>query len=328
MQILIISGFLGSGKTSILLPFVKRLSSKDRRVAIIENEIGETGVDDLVLKENGLYVKEIYDGCICCSLRTSLVGALIELARDYKPDVVVMEPTGVADPEMVLATLAGYPGYVESQIMVAVVDAERFEAIENLNIHLAADGIRLADLVALNKIDLISPEKREELEKAIKQINADSAVRCVSIHDEILQNDLFELIESRLFSVQDDEQKLRLAIEKKGLQPSVSSRSFGFTEDEISLSELETKKYFEDKVYRIALRLKEAGADLIGNLKLIIKSDEGGYLLISTTSFLRPPEITGSLPEGYSNISFTMNAMIYGIEKEELDAILNQVLPY
>ncbi len=310
------------------MPFVKQLSAKGKRVAIIENEIGETGVDDLVLKENGLFVKEIYHGCICCSLRTSLIGALIELERDHKPDVIVMEPTGVADPDMTLATLAGYPGYVESQVMVSVVDAERFEDIEKLNIHLAIDGIRSANLVALNKIDLVSPEKLEKLEKTIGQINPDSTVRRVSIHDTMLQNDLFESIESRLFRVQADEQKLRLAIEKKGLQPTISSRIFEFTDHEICLSELETKKYFEDKLYRIAQGIREAGADLIGNLKLIIKNDEGGYLLISTTSFVRPPEIVGSLPAGYTKISFNMNAMIYGIEKKELDAIIDQVFPY
>ena len=112
MQILIISGFLGSGKTSILMPFVKRLSAKGKKVAIIENEIGEIGVDDLYLKENGLYVKEIYHGCVCCGLRTNLIRSLIELERDYNPDVIVVEPTGVADPYLTLTSLSGYPGHV------------------------------------------------------------------------------------------------------------------------------------------------------------------------------------------------------------------------
>jgi hypothetical protein len=124
------------------------------------------------------------------------------------------------------------------------------------------------------------------------------------------------------------EEEKRVAIEKKGIPPSVCSRHFEFTQDEICLSELETMRYFEDKVYKIAWLLKEAGADLIGNLKLMIQSDKDGYLLISTTSFTRHPEVTGRMPAGYSNIVFNMNAMVYGIEKESLDSIINQVFPY
>ena len=328
MQILIISGFLGSGKTSILMPFVKQLSAKGKKVAIIENEIGEIGVDDLYLKENGLHVKEIYHGCICCNLRTDLISSLIELERDYKPEVIVMEPTGVADPYLTLSSLSGYPGYVESKTMLSIVDAERFEDIVDLKIPLAIDGVKSADLIALNKIDLISPENLETLKNKIKSINPDSEVKCVSAHDEKLLDDLFELIESKLFSIQIKEEEKRVEIEKKGIQPSVCSRSFEFTQDEICLSELETKKYFEDKLYKIALLLNAAGADLIGNLKLIIKSDKDGYLLISTTSFTRYPEVTGKLPAGYSKVVFNMNAMVYGIEKKRLDSIVNQIFPY
>ena len=141
-------------------------------------------------------------------------------------------------------------------------------------------------------------------------------------------DDLFESIESKLFSIQLKEEEIRIAIEKKGIFPSVCSRSFEFAQDEICLSELETKKYFEDKIYRIALLLNEAGADLIGNLKLIVRSDSDGYLLISTTSFTRNPEVTGRLPAGYTKVAFTMNAMVYGIESEKLDTIVNQVFPY
>ena len=328
MQILIISGFLGSGKTSILMPFVKRLTAKGKKVAIIENEIGERGVDDLYLKEHGLYVKEIYQGCICCDLRTDLVSALIELERDYKPEVIVMEPTGVADPYLTLSALAGYPGYVESKTRVSVVDAERFVEISDLQISLVIDGIKSADLVALNKIDLISPESHETLRNEIQSINPDSEVKSVSALDEQLLGELFESIESQLFSVQLKEEEKRVELEKKGISPSVCSRKFEFTQDQICLSELETKKYFEDKIYRMAVLLNEAGADLIGNLKLNIKSNNDGYLLISTTSFTRYPEVTGKLPAGYSRVAFNVNAMVYGIEKNRLDSIVSQVFPY
>ena len=212
--------------------------------------------------------------------------------------------------------------------MVSIVDAERFEEIVDLKISLAFDGVKFADLVALNKIDLVSSENLETLINKIESINPDPEVKSVSAHDEKLLGELFELIESKLFNSQIKEEEIRIEIEKKGISPSVYSRNFEFTQDEICLSELETKKYFENKIYRIASLLNEAGADLIGNLKLIVKSDKDGYLLISTTSFTRYPEITGNLPAGYTKIVFNMNAMVYGVEQNSLESIVNQVFPY
>jgi len=328
MQILIISGFLGAGKTSLLTPFVKWLSASGKRVAIVENEIGEKGVDDLYLKEKGFYVKEIYHGCICCSLRTNLINCLLELEKEYKPEVVVMEPTGIADPQLLLSSLSGYPGNLDAKVMVSVVDAERFDEIENLQTAIALDGIKSADLIALNKVDLIAPENLEELKNRIQTINPAPTIQSVSAYDEQLQEKLFTLIESKLSEAQTEETEARLVIEKRGILPTVCSKSFAFSKDEICLSELETKKYFEDRVYTIALLLSEAGADLIGNLKLIIKSDKDGYLLISTTSFSRFPEVTGSLPAGYSRLHFNINAMIYGIDKERLSSIITRVFPH
>jgi G3E family GTPase len=328
MQILIISGFLGSGKTSILTPFVKRLNDLGKRVAVVENEIGEQGVDDVYLKEKGFYVKEIYHGCICCSLRTNLINCLLELEKEYKPEIVVMEPTGVADPQLLLSSLAEYPGNLDTKVMVSVVDAERFEDIIDLKTAIALDGIKSADLIALNKVDLISPEHLEKLHCRIQTINPEPTIQNVSTNNEKLQEDLFTLIESKLSHAQTEEKQARLVIEKKGILPSVCSKSFEFSKEEICLSELETKKYFEDRVYKIALLLGEARAELIGNVKLIIKSDKDGYLLISTTSFSRFPEVTGALPAGYTTVHFNVNAMVYGIGEELLASIINQVFPH
>jgi hypothetical protein len=66
----------------------------------------------------------------------------------------------------------------------------------------------------------------------------------------------------------------------------------------------------------------------LNKIELIVKSDKDGYLLISTTSFARYPEVTGKLPAGYSKIVLKINAMVYGIETESLDSIVNQIFPY
>lgn len=328
MKLLILSGFLGVGKTSILLPFVKQLAAKGKKVAIIENEIGEKGVDDLYLKENDLQVKEIYSGCICCNLRDDLICSLSELAKECKPDVIVMEPTGVAGPYQLLSTVGGYRGDLESKTLVSIVDAERFDDITGLDIPIVIEGIQSADLIALNKVDLIQDDHLERVRKKIKQTGANSPIYNVSASDEKSLKALFEAIETELFRTERKEEALRFTLKKKGIAPTVYSKTFELTEDEIAMSELEIKKYFEDRIYRIALLLKEAGADLIGNLKLIIKSDLNGYILVSGTSFNWYPTVTGQLASGFSRVSFNLNAMIYGIEKDDLDSIITRVFPH
>ena len=73
MNLFVIAGFLGSGKTSLLLAVAKAVSESGRKMAIIENEVGKVGIDDIVLRAEGLPVREIYSGCVCCSLRLDLI---------------------------------------------------------------------------------------------------------------------------------------------------------------------------------------------------------------------------------------------------------------
>ena len=88
MDKIIISGFLGSGKTTLLLRIAKSLvEDSGRKIAIIENEIGKVGVDDQTIAAEGLTVKELFSGCVCCSLRLDLINTLLELERNVNPDI-------------------------------------------------------------------------------------------------------------------------------------------------------------------------------------------------------------------------------------------------
>ncbi|MBT3287694.1 MAG: cobalamin biosynthesis protein P47K, partial [Victivallales bacterium] len=78
MQLIVVSGFLGSGKTTLLLALARELCRDgQRKVAVIENEVGAIGIDDALVADAGLPVREIYSGCICCSLRLDLIRTLL-----------------------------------------------------------------------------------------------------------------------------------------------------------------------------------------------------------------------------------------------------------
>ncbi len=95
MKLLIIAGFLGSGKTTLLLQVAKHLAAASQRIAIIENEMGEVGVDGEYLTLEGLHVQELLGGCICCTLAAGLVGTLEKVQRLFQPTSSSWRPPGL-----------------------------------------------------------------------------------------------------------------------------------------------------------------------------------------------------------------------------------------
>ena len=83
MKLLLISGFLGSGKTTLMLAIIRKLMIKIQRLSIIENEIGELGIDGEYLQLEGLEVQELFGGCICCTLSVDLVSTLKKLIQSF-----------------------------------------------------------------------------------------------------------------------------------------------------------------------------------------------------------------------------------------------------
>ena len=324
MQLLVISGFLGSGKTSILMPLVKRLTQNGMKIAIIENEVGKTGVDDIYLKEHGLNVKEIFSGCICCTLRVDLIRTLLTIENEYSPDLVILEPSGVAGPSQILTALLGYGGDISSKFLLSIIDAERFANLTTMNMPIITDGIQNADLVAVNKVDLVSDEQLNSLRKKILGFNQDADIMNLSILKNINFDNFYKKVENLLASSKKcDSTEIIKVKEKSGETPQIYSTQFSLTFEELKVNEKELKNLYSKKIEKIAKNLKKSSATLIGNLKLIIKSDKGGYILVSTTSFERAPENVGKLPKKYSNLTFNLNAMIYGIDKEKLENIID-----
>src|SRR4030067_2470869 len=98
MRLLALSGFLGSGKTTLAIALAKRLAAQGHRTCFIVNEVGEIGIDQQVMRDGGLDVWEITSGCICCQLGTDLVTTLHDISERFQPAVVIVEASGVATP--------------------------------------------------------------------------------------------------------------------------------------------------------------------------------------------------------------------------------------
>jgi G3E family GTPase len=154
VKLIIVTGFLGSGKTTLILPIALELTNhRKEKVAIVENEVGQIGIDGNYLELEGLTVQELSSGCICCSMTNDLLDTLIKLRNAFHPDVILIEPSGVADPERILKTIdSPLIGFTEKQVIL-VVDVARFKTIMAAMFPFVQKGFDVADIVAINKID-------------------------------------------------------------------------------------------------------------------------------------------------------------------------------
>jgi G3E family GTPase len=165
--LIILTGFLGSGKTSFLRHFIEYQTQRSRFVAVIQNEIGAVGLDGKLLDYT---VTEIDEGCVCCSLAGSLNRAVKAILSDFTPDFIIVETTGLANPLNLLEEMEELEELVRFDCTLTVVDAVNVE--KTLAEHpIAADQIRGADLLLLNKKDLVEPDHFTELTARLRTLN-------------------------------------------------------------------------------------------------------------------------------------------------------------
>lgn len=169
MKVLILSGFLGAGKTSALLPLARyaaerSTSAAEHKVMILENEVGEIGIDDAFLRSGGLRVDTLFSGCACCTVAGELVYAVSRIHREYDPEWLILETTGVAYPRSIQQSLLNVFG-LEARIVV-LVDAARWKRLLLPMTPLLSGQIVGSDAVLVNKIDLLDPA-------AIEAVDAD-----------------------------------------------------------------------------------------------------------------------------------------------------------
>ena len=171
-QIDIISGFLGAGKTTFIQKLLQE-ALKGENVVLIENEFGEIGIDSGFLKNSGIEIREMNQGCICCSLVGDFETSLKEVIEKYQPDRILIEPSGVGKLSDILSAVktvsANLPVHLDGA--VTVVDASKAKLYNKNFGEFFDDQIRFATTVVLSRTDIAKEEKVEEAVAIVRKVN-------------------------------------------------------------------------------------------------------------------------------------------------------------
>lgn len=152
----IITGFLGVGKTTAINALLKN-KPDDESWAVLVNEFGQVGIDqEMMPDQDGLHIKELAGGCICCELGPSLHKTVKALIEQTQPDRLLIEPTGIGHPEGIIDTLMSkaFIDQLDLRATVCLIDPRSLGQEEVINNEIFHDQINLADVVLINKVDL------------------------------------------------------------------------------------------------------------------------------------------------------------------------------
>lgn len=170
----VVTGFLGAGKTTYILKILAD-HKEQGKIAVIVNDFGELDIDGQVVQQATALVKELPQGCICCSLQAELPLAMAEIEKKYQPERLIIEPSGIASPEHIIKIFEHY--YKQSPwVLTCLVSAETFKLYRENFGDFFKQQIACAGQVILNKADTVSPEELWEIEVALMAINPQALI--------------------------------------------------------------------------------------------------------------------------------------------------------
>lgn len=172
----IISGFLGSGKTTLIKKLLESIN--DERVVIIENEFGQIGIDKEIIQKDGFDIIELQNGCICCSIKLNFKDTLLKAINNFNPTRIIIEPTGVGLLSEIITMIndSKLNEVLSLNSLITVVDGVNyFEYIDNFG-EFFEDQIENAQIIIISKSQLIDKNNLDNIIKSLRNINKNAHI--------------------------------------------------------------------------------------------------------------------------------------------------------
>jgi len=282
IPVVVVSGFLGSGKTTLVRHLLADAQRSGRRAAVVSNEFGELGIDGALLSRAGDGYVELSGGCVCCRLSDELVETLQMLRERANPDLVIVETSGVALPFDVQLNFWREPiaDWIETDVAVIVVNAEQLADGRDLD-GTFAQQVSSADLLLLNKLDLVAAQAIPELEAALREIEPDAPL-VGAIHA--------QLDPALLFPPDPDGVRERRRSEPSDIQPHHHEQ---FVTEEFSVAEGAEPDALVERVRALA-PLRAKGFVITSEGPRILQG-VGPRIELSKLDFAPPAELLGRI---------------------------------
>ena len=162
MKIYILGGFLGSGKTTLLMKMADMFINKGKKVSILVNEAGDIGVDGSTINSQGYNAVELPNGCICCSMVGTMHESLMKIKSEIAPDILIIEPTGIAFPGKVREAIELIDYGEEFIQIIGIFDGPRFKLFVEKKKDFYKKQLMDSDILVMNKMDLTPDDVKEE----------------------------------------------------------------------------------------------------------------------------------------------------------------------
>lgn len=269
----IVSGFLGSGKTT----FIKKLLEQNiagEKVVIVENEFGKVGIDGSILQETGIDIIEINSGCICCTLVGEFSRAIELVIKTYQPDRVIIEPSGVGKLSEVLSSCDEFTSQDSIKLngIVTIVDALKYEMNLEYVTEYFEDQIRNANTIFLSRTQKATVEEIQYIVQDIKRINKNANI-VTTPWNQLESKGVLALLENKVGSLMEEQEKVCT-------DPHCNHKHHSHKENEFfQCWEMETSQpYTKEDIEHFLKALSDTDYGIVLRAKGILPTIEGNWI--------------------------------------------------